>query len=471
MRDRLVSTRAASQTCQHWRDVALSHPLIWSKLILISDQHSIEWSKKIIDRAGDTSPLWVEAKIRFSNCGPIETLFGDVLHRFWERIQSLHIDTSYSYSAILPHLHRPAPILRSFSIYHGEHEYMVSRYLPQNLFADEAPLLRIFTCSQFRIPQPPNWISTITTLNVYPVSFENLIKVLSACTHALQLLRIYRPKNYVELHCHDTVSQALSDMSNFILPRLAHIEATMSVAAFNALWSMQSTSPAESSTHISVSFSSSSLEPIQHQHRRDFRTAIQNLFHHQNGLGSYTSDMQWQFTISESRLCIKVTSSSLELNFSVSFLWESWARSPHVYRFLTKSLQPYIDNVFHINLDIISPNLPGYILQYFFEILASMNRVAMVTLSGNFIAYCNTIEAGSQQPLFPKLEKLYCNRQVIGENGYIYDLITFLDRRISIGRALPTLIMTDKENYINEVSDKLSSILGLQIVHIPDEIS
>ncbi|KAF8874772.1 hypothetical protein CPB84DRAFT_560417 [Gymnopilus junonius] len=165
----LLDTRLASQVCRSWRDVALSSPSLWGRLIDLEEfsneanrDHS--WVEEILRRSGD-SLLWIRAYGR----GCSSPVFIELLAKHWHRIQRLV-------------LHVPLKALSAFSESDctPEIRQVFERWPSIRLFADNVPFLREFHAPLYlKFDIQADWLAQLSSLRIgQPFAIQDVISCL-----------------------------------------------------------------------------------------------------------------------------------------------------------------------------------------------------------------------------------------------------------------------------------------------------
>ena len=204
----LATTRATSQVCRSWRNLMLSTPLLWSRLIdldCISRPHQHEWRAELLRRSC-TAPLWIRSEkiflislplhlpdLNHSNY-PLQCLLG-LINVHWNRIQKLVAPRIGGYgvdpSCWAPLL-TPAPCLQTFdvSFFWTMHPPDAQKFECAPLFDGHAPALRTFNPRTYQLNLNAPWVANLHCL-VLDGAFKvyDALCVLSEAS-ALQSLKI-----------------------------------------------------------------------------------------------------------------------------------------------------------------------------------------------------------------------------------------------------------------------------------------
>ncbi|KDR67078.1 hypothetical protein GALMADRAFT_147309 [Galerina marginata CBS 339.88] len=163
----LTTLRHVSQVCSDWRNLSLRSSSLWGKVVDLAalEVCKEKWRQEVIHRTGD-SLLWIQ--------GPVTRLsapfFFSVLNEHWGRIERISVSVNtYTGRGVKlaqnwgPLLLRP-PHLRQICISHPQNLSGISEN--SLLFANNAPLLRIYGISNLRFdPQSP-WLVNLRSLSM-----------------------------------------------------------------------------------------------------------------------------------------------------------------------------------------------------------------------------------------------------------------------------------------------------------------
>ncbi len=202
----LATTRATSQVCRSWRNLMLSTPLLWSRLIdldCISQPHQHEWRAELLRRSG-AAPLWIRAEkmllipVHQSHFNQsnyrLQCLLG-LIKAHWNRIQKL-IAPRIGGMGVDPScwapLLTPAPCLQIFdvSFFRTMHPPDSQKFERAPLFSGYAPALRTFNPRTYQLNLHTPWVANLHCL-VLDGAFKvyEALRVLSEAS-ALQSLKI-----------------------------------------------------------------------------------------------------------------------------------------------------------------------------------------------------------------------------------------------------------------------------------------
>ena len=462
---RLTTTRIMSQVCQRWREVVLGSPLIWGRLILLDENQSTEWTEEVLKRAGSSSQLWIELKTN-RNTSPKEhgrllsCLFGILQN--WERIEVLHILTHNNvaqenspYRNIWEHMTKPAPILRSFRISHQDFSFRHPLALPNTLFESHAPLLRRLSCFGICIAPDAQLVPQLETLNFSPNSLDDIANVLMSAPH-LQLLGIKASRECFSFDTQATLSTLLT-MSKTMLPLLSHIEATMSLAAFNALWSTSPAPPAKYSAELSIRCNDSHINAL---HGEQLPNTLSNIFHHRNiSIDSPSQPTKWSLIVRSLHIQIQVIPSSTTKNTPLDLKFLR-GLAPTMDKLLLNCLAPYLSNAMDFTLNMETPRARDSPLKYVGDVLQLMTEVTTITMSESSVRCYNQIES-SMGLLFPNLRKVKCISNFYGSEVYKDQFLLFFQKRAKVGRVLPSIYTGNSNN--DEMIHDLNRICGPRV--------
>ncbi|KAF8908621.1 hypothetical protein CPB84DRAFT_1767091 [Gymnopilus junonius] len=219
----LTNTRLASQVCRSWRNLLLTTPSIWGKLMDLDalSEAGDDWAHEVLRRSGDAL-LWI--KIDLSLAVPLKEFFLDILEKHWRRIQHLIVDVSSNDILATPDrwsaFYLPAPHLETFKV----HIFPVKKVLPgpqaelsiawsKPLFANDAPMLRVFHATQYKLDLP-DLMNRLSSLRI-------------GCPFTVQeaLFALQKAPNLVYLSV-DTLEGGMSDITQRLprvhLPKLSY---------------------------------------------------------------------------------------------------------------------------------------------------------------------------------------------------------------------------------------------------------
>ncbi|CAA7268948.1 unnamed protein product [Cyclocybe aegerita] len=167
----ITNIRNTSHVCRTWRQLVLSSPSLWGRLIDFKylTQLPENWRNEIMDRTGD-APLAIVAEVYEDDTAHFG-FFVDLLRTQWSRIESLevylHCDNLHTAKGVLSPIYQVSKSLRFFhlSLSLPDDEYI--RPSKINLFDNDAPRLSYFSCSfglesYFNAP----WLSQLRHLEV-----------------------------------------------------------------------------------------------------------------------------------------------------------------------------------------------------------------------------------------------------------------------------------------------------------------
>ncbi|KJA17398.1 hypothetical protein HYPSUDRAFT_46483 [Hypholoma sublateritium FD-334 SS-4] len=201
-RTALRTTRAASQVCQHWRNLMLATPSLWAKLIDLwhTSARDYEWMNELVRRSG-TAPLWIRVEHGDTDrpadtSKPILQYFFDLADANWHRIQKLAIhlhDEPRLHATRWKTLHIPAPELHTFAVLYewtwraeGPDEDPITTF-----FAGHAPKLRRFGLSSYIIHDRAPWLRHLHTMHFDSAYSVDVVLAVLSSTQRLQKIKIH----------------------------------------------------------------------------------------------------------------------------------------------------------------------------------------------------------------------------------------------------------------------------------------
>ncbi len=162
----LRTTSITSQVCQRWRNLMLSTPTLWARLIDIDyfiGPLIDNWINELLRRSG-TAPLWINSK-EFPG-DDIEKILFRILSENWHRTQKLIVVNHTLNSNIVPMLFGyPAPYLETFDV-HLEIRGLSDKEkaFTAHLFSGHAPILRRFDFGHWVIDHRAPWLCNLHSL-------------------------------------------------------------------------------------------------------------------------------------------------------------------------------------------------------------------------------------------------------------------------------------------------------------------
>ncbi len=205
--DALKMTVITSAVCRRWRELMLSTPSLWGRLIdlnMLLDGTTDEWRYELMERTG-TAVLWIAARglaIPDDETG-IMSFLADVLENEWDRVQKISlecIDGGYMHPRLSrwSALYLPAPNLQTFDIDFSEgqgdisHGYYVARDEDVDdtpLFSHNAPMLREFYARALRFDFGAPWLEHLHLLNIdIEITVNEVLTVLEAAPRLRELV-------------------------------------------------------------------------------------------------------------------------------------------------------------------------------------------------------------------------------------------------------------------------------------------
>ena len=475
-RRRLATTRITSQVCRSWRQVVLGSSPLWGRLVLLDELQSTEWIEEVLNRAGTSSPLWIEFNTN-RNTLPNDhnRLLSDLLALLqnWDRIEVLHIITNHGfipdsslYKRIWPNMTRPAPILRSFGFMDplvSSSDFNNPTALPQNLFGNYAPRLHTFVCYGRRISFKAAWVPLLETLYISPDSVDDIRNVLIWAPR-LQEMGIKTTGACFSGDAEAGLS-TLRSISSTILPCLSHIEANISLPAFNALWSLSSISSFQSefSSQLTIAITTTSYY-YNRDEIRQLPYTLDNIFRHRDtSIDSPSQPTRWTLNIRQCDIQIRALPASATTNRILNLTFD-FGQAPDINMktFLLSCLSPFLSNIKDFVLDISHPDA-GFLSKELGNALLSMIQVRTITIRRNSLLWYNQIEE-SRGLLFPEL------KMVIKSNVPFYfeafnqhrkQFLLFFRRRAQAGRVLPFVCTHDLDG--EEMIRDLNRISGPRV--------
>ncbi|PPQ99695.1 hypothetical protein CVT26_009150 [Gymnopilus dilepis] len=184
----LITVRNGSQVCSSWRKVITADPMLWGRSMDLNILHAVtnEWRAEVERRAGQSSRLHIQVFLG-QNKDLVEFTKA-FLSEYWPRIQLLSIEyenlpyaawmeSAWQEGRIWEIFRRPSPNLIYFSV---ECANCPALEFVNNfpMFKDEAPMLRYFAATIFRLNAQATWLSRLQRLRF------------TSAFSALELLRI-----------------------------------------------------------------------------------------------------------------------------------------------------------------------------------------------------------------------------------------------------------------------------------------
>ena len=251
-----TTSRATSQVCRSWRELMLSSPSLWGKLLdfdaIGEEKAEAFWVDELIQRSGKVSALWIKANRVLGIEDPprpqVQELFIKVLSENWHRIQALVVNLRWSNFAIrrvfCDTVSLPAPALVSFDFTAGvSTDEIPYRAAPGDfddpLFANKAPCLRKFkaTLHEFDLRAP--WIHCLSDLYIdHSFLLSDILDAL-ATTVNLQFLEI-RDSDLTERH---QIQDDIQHLRRASLPRLRNLRLAVNAITCVALLDHLKTPP------------------------------------------------------------------------------------------------------------------------------------------------------------------------------------------------------------------------------------
>jgi len=477
---RLAITQISSQVCREWRQIILSSPIMWGRLVLFDGTQRKEWIEEVLRRSGNT-PLWI-----YCSLGPERTrnalsrtvassFFFETLANNWERVEVVSYESNY-YSVTDPEetardwafLHRPAPLLRVFSawVYHIPYQLICCPNLPRHvpvkksLFSAASPQLHTFDSNFDLIDHHRHNFKHLRSLHIYHHS--NLGQLL----HSLKMMPSLESLD-LEVSEDYTVGNIQDLRSPIALPILSELIMTVPIPAFLAILDWIPTAPG-----------CSIYSTIQHFNRPVISDSIleQTLTQICKVLAHFTEHAEgnslFLYVIDDSY--VRLSSGNrgpLCPAFSLSF---SWPLSTQQYeRILPRLLNSFhfANNVSDLHLDIIvSKPIPVQI-----QLALETWLLSLVSVTRLHYHRVSPLLNDMQSNLFPHLHTLYIDfndlhsTSPLHENPKLHDLLHFLQSRINIGRPITTLwvsskIMLDYRIFTEGLCYFFNGLDGLKVV-------
>ena len=174
----LLTTWGTAQVCRRWRDMMLNTPSLWAKVVYIDNlcRRREEWWKELMRRTG-TALLWIRVHDFLGEPTPTDpskftkSVFADILHENWDRIEKLVMNLIISDTFELPSwetFSRPAPVLETFDVtFVIQHPVEVPDYtVISPPFSGYAPMLRRFKFPFEIIDEHVPWLNCLHSLEL-----------------------------------------------------------------------------------------------------------------------------------------------------------------------------------------------------------------------------------------------------------------------------------------------------------------
>ena len=199
----LYTTRITSQVCREWRDMMLNAPSLWARLIDMDAVHQSStprWWNELMKRSG-TALLWIRVHDFLGEPTPTDpskftkSVFADILHENWDRIEKLVMNLIISDAPELPSwetFSRPAPVLETFDVtFVIQHPVEVPDYtVISPPFSGYAPMLRRFKFPFEIIDEHVPWLNRLHSMELFGMYSVHLALKMLSSTHRLQELKI-----------------------------------------------------------------------------------------------------------------------------------------------------------------------------------------------------------------------------------------------------------------------------------------
>ncbi|KDR69388.1 hypothetical protein GALMADRAFT_145438 [Galerina marginata CBS 339.88] len=231
-------TRHSSQVCDRWRKLIIGCSSIWAGLIdldVLNAQAHENWMNEVMRRTGQ-SLLTV---IGFKELGPhpgAKELFISLLTDHWWRVRKFQavVRPSKFDSTLWDTLWTtPSPHLEEFILLESTRfDLFPSKPRSDALFADHAPSLRIFRCTNIGFNYRASWIPQLRSITIQaPLNVQKALDVLS------------RTRNLEELRFEDVgIRNPMPiDRSRVDLPKVHRIQGTATLGT--ALTILEKISP------------------------------------------------------------------------------------------------------------------------------------------------------------------------------------------------------------------------------------
>jgi len=467
-RERLATTRLTSQVCRQWRQQVLTSSQLWGRLILLAPYQRKEWMEEIMTRACE-SRIWLEISIPLgTSVEEADSLFSSfitVLHDCWDRIEMLEAFIASGCLSEQPnnqlwlHMSKPAPNLRLFAFSDPGHRDRGKVPLSPTIFASNAPMLRSLT-STFKIIHHAKWLSGLETLRFIPDSLDNLSEVLQ-WTPRLCALRISAPARLFSLPRAKCTKLQL--LAPFLLPKLAYIEAEMTVEAFTSLWSTPSQTSDDFSSSLEVLIRNEvSVGTEQQAFKNEISSAISNFLPHHCGSASQSKDIHWSLTMFLNIYRVQVICPSPSLDIGVVFTRPNSSEMPQIHTILLDCFRPYLQYATSFSLNISTSLVVMSTHENQTDLstsmaatLSSMTEVRNISTTMEIIALFFQIDCRGRF-LFPKLEFINLEGILSTLNTSVF--LSFIARRINASKPRMRVQYTNQNSSIQEVCQQLNEI-------------
>lgn len=481
---RMETTLSSSHVCQHWRNIILSSHSLWGRLVISTPKRKRDCIEEIILRSG-SSPLWVEAVLD-------DTIpeFTTILGRHWGRIERLemngaaiHLIQEHHISALWEVLHRPAPLLRSFSFINTDH----ARSSIQNrgpLFAFDAPLLRTLVTNVIILPNSCPLFPHLRTLS------WRLYGTLQEMFHCLKNLRfveciVLRRTMMTEI----VDRKILDDLPRISLPHLTSLNMSFSaLEPFVALFDRITVAPTGCIGDIRMEIRSrgEALNNCLRELGHSLAKFVRNYVKHQS---QRSKPHSLKIRVRNDQFDFNLDSGASEIRTS----WRNYQgrhRAPssrYLKLFFAAYITPNLSHITHLNIQPSTTCLENRYFKHFLYFLSysslSSSVTHLVTPIGFFrLLYQHNIQKHEGtlpsfdelyiEYLFPKLHTLHVKIPMLStplffDLGLTSDwhiLLHFLRTRKAAARGPSVLRIKDSVKEMPYFCDLLGEIPSLEII-------
>ncbi|KAF9560053.1 hypothetical protein CPC08DRAFT_495725 [Agrocybe pediades] len=459
---RLCVARACSQVSHLWRTILVDSPLIWSRLLVISQEFHPEWINEVLRRSGSL-PLWVDILLSYyEQTERLKRLlfitFNVVLRDNWKRLHTLDMSLLGAFHRVLT-IHdwtpffQPAPLLRSCTVTTALPRNLGSPKYPP-LFSNHAPFLRTFRSNFLAIPQAAA-ARQMRDLTVHEGNVSGVLRSLSSMPylemlviHSLNGIRGSPPfHEVVQLHY-------LNHLVTF----------TPKSELIDLLDGLSLPCRTLRTVNCTVEIKNHDLGPLMDI----LRECIERLFKSHEQSGVPVSEL--------SHLCLSLGPNGFRLVLGPSFTINALTTYT-----LDKNAVMNLVNAFRlrkfdqVTFLILRVDNPLHYYTSLTSLLTSMYSVNTLEVPDTFFPIAN-LEADQPRGrnfdneivLFPQLHTL-CVVQIIlfkdePQGPLVYALHRFLARRISQGYPVSNLFLRTKPAFVAKLRDIFYDIVGLRIV-------
>ncbi|KAF8884287.1 hypothetical protein CPB84DRAFT_158859 [Gymnopilus junonius] len=177
----LHTTKQASQVCGEWRDILLSSPAIWGRLLDLGvlQWTSRWWRSEILRRSGNGSSLWIlgtsiDEEGNYDT--KIKQFMFSIIRDHWQRIEKLviNIEVERIHPSHWQEFYMPAPFLKVFDVVFVG---MAPTSVP--FFNNIAPVLHTFRSQDIKLGSQAAWLSGLRSLKLKDcISVSQLLNAL-----------------------------------------------------------------------------------------------------------------------------------------------------------------------------------------------------------------------------------------------------------------------------------------------------